>query len=325
MPEVFLAAAATAVFLLSVYVTGRLSSRARSGDFVPATGERSERGVVRVLEFFRLAIVAAVVLLNWMLLAMFLSVFGASDTAAGWGAMLVEAALAALAFTPAGEAYFRALNRLRRPLPDEESVLRRLFEKVCARCGVASIPDLYVSDDPYPNACAVGKKTVGVSRGLLARASEAEVEAVLAHELGHLANGDTKVLLAAYVMNAVGGLAVWIVTGAMALLSAFSFAAGGATGDRHMFGLGWFVVLLAWVLRAATWALQKVLHLSFLAVGRVREYEADAYAARNGYRDGLVSWLSRHVEPGPPRGLAAALVSSHPPADARVERLMRRA
>ncbi|MGQ9498513.1 MAG: M48 family metalloprotease [Desulfotomaculales bacterium] len=273
-----------------------------------------------LLTGFRLVVLAGIVFLNWVLIALFLSAFGASDALAGWGAMLVEGGLVALAFTPAGEAYFRRVNRLRRPLPQEEKILRPAFERVAARCGLTELPDLFVQHSPYPNALAVGTKTVAVTQGLLQQAAPEELEAVLAHEVGHLVNGDTRVRLVAFVTNAAGSVALWVVTGLMVIISLFGFAFGSF--DQRMAGLGWMVLLIAWTIKASAWALTKVLELSYLAVNRREEFAADKYAAQKGYRDALVSFLSR-TQDARPEGLVAALHATHPAPEARIDRLMR--
>lgn len=278
-----------------------------------------------MLNAFRFLVLGAIAFVNWAVIALCLSMFGASDAAAGWGALLVEGGLVTLAFTPLGEAYFRFVNYLRRPLPGEERVLRPALRRVLERCGAAEAPGLFVVHDAFPNAFAVGQRTVAVTLGLLEQATPEELEAVLAHEVGHLRNGDTKALLAAYAMNAAGVAATWVMTLVMAAFSAFSLATGLVTDDRRFIGLGWLVVALSWMLRGVAWVLQKVLRLSFLAVGRAQEYEADAFAARCGYRNGLVSFLTRLVPRERPRGLAAVLYSTHPAPEARVERLMRHA
>ncbi|MGB9792592.1 MAG: M48 family metalloprotease [Thermacetogeniaceae bacterium] len=196
-----------------------------------------------MLRFFRAVVLGAIALANWLILALCFSMFGASDALAGLGALLVEGALIALAFTPAGERYFRMINRLRRPLPAEEEKLRPAFERVLKRCGLADAPELFVTHDSFPNAFAMGQKTVAVTLGLLQQATPDELEGVLAHEIGHLRNGDTKVLLAAFVMNAAGAAATWVMTLVMVALSVFSFITGLITGERHFFGLGWLIVI----------------------------------------------------------------------------------
>lgn len=277
-----------------------------------------------MLKYFRIAVLAGIAFVNWLTLALFFSMFGASDALAGWGALLVEAALVGLAFTPAGEWYFRRVGRLRRPLPDEEKIVRPAFDRVCSRCGcgAAEAPELFIAHDNFPNAFAMGQKTVAVTLGLLQQAKAEELEAVLAHEMGHLKNGDTKAMLAAYVMNAAGSVATWVMTVVMTALSIFSFITGGVTGNRQFIGLGWIIVMISWMLRGVSWLLQKLLQISFLAVGRAQEYKADAFAARCGYRDSLVSFLSSIVGPEGPRSLAVALYATHPSPEARINGLM---
>jgi len=277
-----------------------------------------------MLKAFRIMVLAGIAFVNWFILVLLFLMFGASDALAGWSALLVEAALVGLALTPVGEWYFRRVNRLRRPLPDEEKVLRPAFDRVCSRCGVVETPELFVAHDCFPNAFATGQRTVAVTLGLLEQAKAEELEAVLAHEMGHLLNGDTKVLLVAFVMSAAGSVATWVMTIVMAAFSIFSLIIGGVTGDRRFIALGWFIVAVSWMLRGVAWLLQKLMQLSFLAMSRAQEYEADAFAARCGFRDGLISFLSRIAGPEGPRSLAAALYATHPSPEARIEKLMAR-
>jgi len=53
----------------------------------------------------------------------------------------------------------------------------------------AQKPELFVSDEPYPNAYALGTNTVIVTRGMLSLATEEELCAVAGHELGHIYHG----------------------------------------------------------------------------------------------------------------------------------------
>jgi Zn-dependent protease with chaperone function len=271
------------------------------------------------LKVFRLVVLFGIVALNWVLIALFFSLFHSDPDTAALKALLVEGLLIALALSPLGELYWRVANRLRRPLPAEENVLRPAMERVAARCGLDRVPEVLVQHDPYPNGLAVGTNTVAVTTGLLQHASQEEIEAVLAHEVGHLQNGDTKIRLVAYVANAAGNVALWALTGIMLVLSAVGF--GGMVGSRETIGFGWIILLLAWMIKASIWVLNKILELSHLAVGRWEEYAADEFAARHGYRDGLIAHLSR---PGSrPGGLVAALYATHPPSEARINRLLR--
>lgn len=276
--------------------------------------------VKSVLGGLRLVVLGGIVFLNWVLVGLFLSIFGLPDWKASLFAFLVEAAFVALAFTPAGEAYFRKANRLRPPLPHEEQVLKPAFERVAARCGLKMRPDIFVQRSRYPNALAVGTRTVAVTEGLLYGAAPEELEAVLAHEVAHLLNGDTRVRLVAFSANFVGSVALWLLTAIMGFLGVTSIIFG--EWNREVSGAGWLILLFAWTIKLCVWVLTKMLELSYLAVNRREEFAADEYAARHGFRDGLVSFLSRLPEE-PPEGMMAALYATHPSSEARISRLMR--
>ncbi len=276
--------------------------------------------VKNLLAGFRLVVLGGIVFLNWLLIGLFLSMFGLPDWKVSLFAFLIEAAFVVLAFTPAGEAYFRKVNRLRPPFPQEEQVLRSAFERVAARCGLTAMPDLFVQRSRYPNALAVGTRIVAVTEGLLYNASPEELEAVLAHEVAHLLNGDTRVRLVAFTTNFAGSIALWLFTAFMGLMAVMGFTFG--EWNREVSGIGWLFLIFAWTIKLAVWILTKILELSYLAVNRREEFAADEYAARNGFRDGLVSFLSRLPEE-PPEGMVAALYATHPSPEARISRLMR--
>ncbi|MFM7432052.1 MAG: protease HtpX, partial [Gammaproteobacteria bacterium] len=77
-----------------------------------------------------------------------------------------------------------------------DNIERWLVDTVRKQAGEAGIgmPEVGIFDSPEPNAFATGanknKALVAVSTGLLQRMRKEEVEAVLGHEVGHVANGD---------------------------------------------------------------------------------------------------------------------------------------
>lgn len=193
------------------------------------------------------------------------------------------------------------------------------------------VPRVYLLPEAAPNAFATGRDpehgAVAVTEGLLRSLPPEEVEAVIAHELGHIKNRDTLIgAVAASIAGAVGmlaNLAQW------ALL-----LGGGRSDDRE--GPGGLAMLFTVVLAPITATLIQ------LAVSRSREYAADAWAARLiGSGVPLANALRRiergldlrpmtaspetaHVfiaNPLSARGIAA-LFSTHPPTEARVARLM---
>ena len=88
-----------------------------------------------------------------------------------------------------------------RPLePGKLPWLDEAAARLCGRAGIPTVP-LYVSDDPQPNAFAAGrgpgKAVVCLNMGLIEAMRPKEVEAVLAHEIGHIVNRDTLIMTVA--------------------------------------------------------------------------------------------------------------------------------
>ena len=51
--------------------------------------------------------------------------------------------------------------------------------------------NIYIVDDLTPNAYAIGRKTIVVTKGLMDFMNDEQIKGILAHELGHITNGDT--------------------------------------------------------------------------------------------------------------------------------------
>jgi heat shock protein HtpX len=194
------------------------------------------------------------------------------------------------------------------------------------------MPKLFVSEMQQPNAFATGRNpehaSVAVTRGILQILDERELRGVLAHELSHVANRD---ILISSIAAAIGM--------SITFLARFAFFFGGDDeGDGNIFAL-----LLAWILAPIAAMLIQ------MAVTRSREYQADesgAFLSKDP--DALASALlkleqaSKQVPPlatvspaeahmfivnpmnalqARGRGGISSLFRTHPPTEARVERL----
>jgi heat shock protein HtpX len=193
------------------------------------------------------------------------------------------------------------------------------------------MPRLWLIAEASPNAFATGRNpahaSVAVTAGLLELMDDRELEGVLAHELGHVANRDILISSIAATIAA-----------AITMLARIAFFFGGRRDEEDhgggAFG-GLFMLILAPI---AAMVIQ-------MAISRTREYSADAAAARyTGGPHGLVSALQKleHYSRRIPMDASPAtahmfiikpfsgqslmrLFSTHPSTEQRIARLMQAA
>ncbi len=97
------------------------------------------------------------------------------------------------------------MSRAQEIKKEDNPELYRLVENLCITAGL-SLPKVYIIDEMAPNAFATGRNpehaVVAVTRGLLEKLEQTELEGVLAHELSHIGNRD--ILLQTVVVILVG-------------------------------------------------------------------------------------------------------------------------
>lgn len=151
--------------------------------------------------------------------------------------------------------------------PEQAPQLHNVVEEVAIAAGLPK-PRVAVVDDPAPNAFATGRDpehaVVAVTTGLLERMDRDELQAVVAHEMAHVANRDT------LMMSVAAATA-----GVIALIGDFAFrlARGSARGGRSRKGGGGALLLLPLAVLAPFAA-----GLLKAALSRSREGLADATA-----------------------------------------------
>lgn len=188
-------------------------------------------------------------------------------------------------------------------------------------------PEVGIFNSPSPNAFATGMNKnnalVAVSTGLLAAMSREEAEAVLGHEVGHVANGDM------VTMGLVQGVLNTFVVFFARMIG--QIAGGGRNGQRSNMMVYYAVSMIA----------EMVLGIlaSFIAAwfSRRREFVADRAGADLGSRSGMIGALKAlqrvHDPEGLPEQMAAfgilggrgglmqKLASTHPPLEERIAAL----
>lgn len=212
--------------------------------------------------------------------------------------------------------------------------LYRMVENLTIATGMP-MPKVYIIDDPAPNAFATGRDpkhaVVAATTGLLEIMDDRELEAVMAHEISHVRNYDIRVSMIAFGLVAVIGL--------LSDLAIQMFFFGGRSNNNNngnpiILIVGIILIVLAPIIAA----------MIQMAVSRQREYLADASGSMTT-RDpeGLASALEKLAQYGRPmrhqnaaaahlfisnplkKGFVSGLFSTHPPLEARIERLRKNA
>jgi heat shock protein HtpX len=215
---------------------------------------------------------------------------------------------------------------IRQPASPTEQWLLDTVRSLADKAGVG-MPEVGIFDSPQPNAFATGPRRdnalVAVSSGLLSSMNRTEIEAVLGHELTHVANGDMVTLT--------------LIQGVVNTFVIFLSRIVGNIVDRSMSrdsdgrGIAYFATVM--VTQLVLGILASIIVMWF---SRRREFRADAGGARLAGRDRMIAALERlkaaHDEPlpaqlnafgisgGEGRGLAR-LFMSHPPIEERIAAL----
>ncbi len=202
-----------------------------------------------------------------------------------------------------------------------------------AQAAGVGVPEVAIFPSPMPNAFATGmwknKALVAVSQGLLDNMRPDEIEAVLGHEMSHVANGD---MVTMSLLQGVLNTFVIFLSRVVAMV--VDTALSGGRSERGRSGIGYF--LTSMVLQIIFGIAASMLVFSF---SRWREYRADRGGAKLAGRDDMIAALRRleslQTPSGLPESLAAfgikgdratglaGLMRSHPPIEKRIEALQR--
>jgi heat shock protein HtpX len=216
---------------------------------------------------------------------------------------------------------------IEQPRNADESWLFNTVQAQAQKAGI-TMPEIAIYDAPEPNAFATGARRnaalVAVSTGLLRSMRREEVEAVLGHEITHVANGDMVTL-----------------TLIQGVVNTFVFFLSRVIGhfvdrvllrsDRDGYGIGYYVT--SFVAQILLGILASMIVMWF---SRYREFRADAGGARLAGRERMIAALERlrsgqqaqlpqqlqafGIAGGGHRGFKQ-LFMSHPPIEERIAAL----
>ena len=250
-----------------------------------------------------------------------------------WGVLL-------LVHLMGGESVLLASANAREVSHEDAPQLYNVVEEMRIAASLPAMPRVYIIDTPVPNAFAVGLKPeracVAITAGLLERLSRDELQGVVAHELGHIANRDT------LFMTLAG-----VTLGAIVLLADFGmrmlFSGGGGrrlSSNNKNGGAAMAVLMVVAIVLAILAPL--LARLLYFACSRQREYLADASDAQyTRLPSALANALRKSSTQQDPKQIpvnrvvapmyainplaaagSASIFGTHPPTEERIRRLL---
>ena len=242
-----------------------------------------------------------------------------------WAAMFgFGGAFISLAFSKQMARAMLDCQQITQPRSRAEQMIYGSVQEIAQRLQI-TMPEVWVYNAPDPNAFATGpsknNSMVAVSTGLLQNLREDEVKAVLAHEMGHVYNGDmfATTVLAGLMNTFVYYIAMWV-------------RRFFAERDQAALGFG-----LSLVLQIIVSILASIVISWF---SRQREYGADAFAAKVYGKESMISalraidrWVNRAqfqyssqdalatMKISGQTGGFMSMFSTHPPIEARIAAL----
>lgn len=216
----------------------------------------------------------------------------------------------------------------------QEAKLLDMVHRLAKNAGLPAMPEVGIYHSAEVNAFATGptraRSLVAVSSGLIKRMDEREVEAVLAHEVSHVANGDMVTMT--LLQGVVNAFVMFF-----ARVLAYVVMRLGKRSDENGIGSPFLYSILVFVFEICFMILGS---LVVAAYSRYREFRADAGGARLAGKEkmiGALKALQRTIEisdqeaekpaiqafkiSNNSKSLMMKLFASHPPLDERIARL----
>lgn len=281
---------------------------------------RPDRGLSARMVLTMLLLAGLFVLLMWAI---------ATYTAGGWWLGIIIGLGIFWAQWYFSDTMAMKAMRAREVTPQEEPRLHAIVDRLCAQANMPK-PRVAIAHTPMPNAFATGRSpkraVVCATTGMMQRLDERELEAVMAHELSHVAHRDVTVMTIASVVGVLAGfltrMGLW----------------GGMGRSRDSGPAILVIMLVSIVVYAVSFLLTRLL-------SRYRELAADrAGAFLTGQPSHLANALTKitgQMSQIPTKDLRAAepynafffapavtnkvdlasLFSSHPPLEKRLDQL----
>jgi heat shock protein HtpX len=219
--------------------------------------------------------------------------------------------------------------------PAEEPKLHEIVDRLCLLANMTK-PRVAVSEMDIPNAFATGRNpnhaVICATRGLMRRLSDEELEAVLAHELSHVAHRDVAIMTIASGVGMLAGL-----IGRMAMWGAMLGGGGRGKGGQN-------IVLVEMATMLVSMLIYVIAFLLTMSLSRYRVLAADRSGAILIGKPSVMASALVHITgdigkipstdlrktegmnafffaPAFAKGTAASLFSTHPTLQKRLDQL----
>jgi heat shock protein HtpX len=274
--------------------------------------------------------------------AFYIGVFLIFIIALGWlfsyiynsPAILIIAVIVAIVQASAsyfwGDSIALAMTHAQAVKKPDNPELYRIVENLAITAGIPAAK-IYIINDDSPNAFATGRdpahSSIAVTTGLLEIMEKNELEGVIAHEMSHIGNRDSLLMVVIVVL-----------VGVVAIASDLFFRIGfwGGFGDDDNGGNNGITLLIGIIIAILAPIMATLIQL---AISRKREYLADANGALlTRYPEGLANALRKISEykkpvryandatsllfimnPRKKRSWFSALLDTHPPVEERIK------
>lgn len=267
---------------------------------------------------------------NWLQSLMLVATLALIMGALAWLLWGIQIAIMAVAMTAVlfiantriSPALVLRMYRARRLDLETAPRLYAMVQELARRAELGFTPALYYLPSDVMNAFAVGSRrnaVLAVSDGLLRRLDLRETGAVLAHEISHIRNEDTRIMSFADLTSRLTNL--------LSLLGQFLLVVNLPLMLAGRVTISWWAIILLIIAPTLSSLVQ-------LALSRTREYSADLGAAElTGDPEALAAalakmehyqsgWLERILRPGYQKLPEASLLRTHPTTSERVRRLL---
>ncbi|MCL2474903.1 MAG: M48 family metallopeptidase [Chloroflexi bacterium] len=236
---------------------------------------------------------SAVLTISMLVILSFIGYFigyAVDSEGGGWIGLVISLIIwflmAIIAFFKGGQMAL-SITKAKKIKKEDHPRFWNIVEEMAIAAGLSKIPDVYIIDDPAPNAFATGRdeKTAAIAAttGLLTLLNRDELQGVVAHEIAHIKNRDILFMSMVSVMLGAIVLIAWY--GSRMLF----FSGSGRSSSNNSGNLALLIIGLVFMILAPI-----IAQLIYFAVSRKREYLADATGALyTRYPDGLASALEK--------------------------------